>query len=100
MIGAALDRTAARATGDALAGDRTFLTGDALALIAADGLEVIVEATGSPAAGVGHALACCRRQRHVVMVNFEADALADRFFLAEPQTQASCTRSLSAISRR
>jgi len=44
--------------------------------IAAEGLEVIVEATGNPAAGIGHALACCRRQRHVVMVNVEADALA------------------------
>ena len=57
MSGAAPDRAAARSIGDALAGGRTFLTDDALALIAADGLEVIVEGTGSPAAGVGHALA-------------------------------------------
>ena len=76
MIGAAPDRAAARSIGDALAGGLTFLTDDALALIAAEGLEVIVEATGNPAAGIGHALACCRRQRHVVMVNVEADALA------------------------
>ena len=76
MIGAAPDRAAARSIGDALAGGLTFLTDDALALIAADGLEVIVEATGSPAAGIKHALACCQRQRHVVMVNVEADALA------------------------
>jgi predicted homoserine dehydrogenase-like protein len=75
-IGAALDRREAKSIGEALVSDRTVLTDDALALIAADGLEVIVEATGSPAAGIKHALACCQRQRHVVMVNVEADALA------------------------
>jgi predicted homoserine dehydrogenase-like protein len=75
-VEAAPERAEALSIGDALAGGRTFLTDDALALIAADGLDAIVEATGSPAAGIEHALACCRRQRHVVMVNVEADALA------------------------
>jgi predicted homoserine dehydrogenase-like protein len=75
-IGAAPGRAEAKSIGDALAGGQTFLTDDALALIAADGLEVIVEATGSSTAGIEHALACCQRQHHVVMVNVEADALA------------------------
>jgi predicted homoserine dehydrogenase-like protein len=75
-VGAAADRVEAKSIGDALAGGQTYLTDDALALIAADGLEVIVEATGSPAAGIEHALACCQRQRDAVMVNVEADALA------------------------
>jgi predicted homoserine dehydrogenase-like protein len=75
-IGAVPDRVEARSVDDALAGGQTFFTDDSLALIAADGLEMIVEATGSPAAGIEHALACCQRQRHVVMVNVEADALA------------------------
>ena len=54
----------------------TFITEDSEALIAADGIDVIVEATGSPAAGIRHALLCCKHHRHVVMVNVEADALA------------------------
>jgi predicted homoserine dehydrogenase-like protein len=75
-VGIVPDRAEAKSIGDALAGGKTFLTDDARALIAADGLEVIVEATGSPVAGIEHALACCQRQRHLVMVNVEADALA------------------------
>jgi len=54
----------------------TYVVDDAEALIAADGIDVIVEATGSPAAGIRHALLCCKHRRHVVMVNVEADALA------------------------
>ncbi len=54
----------------------TFITDDALALIAADGLDVVVEATGHPAAGIRHALAAFAHGRHVAMVNVEADVLA------------------------
>ena len=75
-VGAAPDRRKASSLRDAVVGGGTFVTDDALALIAADGLEVIVEATGNPAAGIEHALACFRHRRHVVMVNVEADALA------------------------
>jgi len=41
----------------ALASGRTHLTDDAMGLIGASGLEVLVEATGDPRAGVRHALA-------------------------------------------
>lgn len=51
------------------------VTEDAEALISARGVEVVVEATGSPSAGVRHALLCFDHGRHVVMVNVEADAL-------------------------
>ena len=51
----------------------TWLTEDAEALLRADGLEVVVEATGAPAAGIGHALGAIEQGRHVVMVNVEAD---------------------------
>ena len=54
----------------------THLTDDTGSLIAAHGLDVVIDATGDPAAGIGHVLACCREGRHVVMVNVEADALA------------------------
>ncbi len=52
------------------------VTDDAEALIAAPGVEVVVEATGDPAAGLRHALRAFDEGRHVVMVNVEADVLA------------------------
>ncbi|HSD52277.1 MAG TPA: Gfo/Idh/MocA family oxidoreductase, partial [Candidatus Methylomirabilis sp.] len=54
----------------------THLTDDAFALIAADGLDVVIEATGSPSAGIRHALAAIEHGRHIVMVTVEADVLA------------------------
>lgn len=60
----------------ALKSGAVWLTDDAEALIAADGLEVVIEATGVPSAGLRHALAAIHRGRHVVMVTVEADVLA------------------------
>src|SRR5215212_1943587 len=39
-------------------------------------VEVVIEATGSPEAGIAHALAAIERGKHIVMVNVEADVLA------------------------
>lgn len=61
---------------EALAKGTTFITDDASALIASPGLDVIIDATGSPSAGIAHVLACCRHGKHIIMVNVEADALA------------------------
>src|SRR6202007_389183 len=52
------------------------VTEDAEALIACPEIEVIVEATGVPAAGIRHALSAIAHGKHIVMVNVEADALA------------------------
>jgi len=57
-------------------GGGTFVTEDAGALVAADGIEVVVEATGDPGTGIGHALAAIEHGKHVVMVTVEGDALA------------------------
>jgi predicted homoserine dehydrogenase-like protein len=57
-------------------GPETPVTDDALGLIAAGPLDVVVEATGDPAAGVAHALAAIEHGRHVVMVTVEGDVLA------------------------
>ena len=51
-------------------------TDDGAALAASPEVDVAVEATGDPAAGVSHARAAFRAGKHVVMVNVEADALA------------------------
>ena len=49
---------------------------DGRALAASDGVDVVIDATGSPAAGIAHALAAIDNGKHVVMVNVEADVLA------------------------
>jgi predicted homoserine dehydrogenase-like protein len=39
-------------------------------------VDVVIEATGDPAAGIAHALAAIEAKKHIVMVNVEADTLA------------------------
>jgi len=39
-------------------------------------VEVAIEATGNPAAGIAHAIEAIDAKKHIVMVNVEADALA------------------------
>ena len=58
-----------------LAPTADLLTDDVPGLIAAPGVEVVIEATGDATAGVDHALLAIEHGRHVVMVNVEADAL-------------------------
>ncbi len=60
----------------ARAGGTTHLTEDVQALIATGSLDVVVEATGDPAAGIAHALAAFGHGCHVVMVTVEGDVLA------------------------
>jgi len=67
---------AASSLGDALKQRITHVTPDAEALIAFPGIEVVVEATGIPEAGIKHALKTIAHGKHIVMVNVEADALA------------------------
>jgi predicted homoserine dehydrogenase-like protein len=54
----------------------TFVIDDAEALIADPQIEVIIEATGVPGAGIRHALRAIANGKHTVMVNVEADAVA------------------------
>jgi predicted homoserine dehydrogenase-like protein len=50
------------------------LTEDARALIGAE-LDIVIESTGSPEAGVRHALWAIEARRHVIMVTVEADVV-------------------------
>ncbi|MFC1455229.1 NAD(P)H-dependent oxidoreductase [Microvirga arabica] len=54
----------------------TRFAADGLDACRADGVEVVIEATGHPEAGIRHALAAIEAGRHIVMVNVEADVLA------------------------
>src|SRR5580692_3005946 len=42
-------------------------------------VDVVIEATGSPTAGIMHALLAIEAGKHIVMVNVEADALAGAY---------------------
>lgn len=66
---------AATSFSDAMDTGRTFITDDASALCAFDGIECIIEATGHPLAGTRHALMAIEGMKHIVMVNVEADVM-------------------------
>jgi len=76
----------ATSLGEALAGGRTHVTQDAEAVIAFPEIEVIVEATGVPGAGIRHALSAIAHGKHIVMVNVEADALAGPLLARKAKT--------------
>ena len=78
----------------ALSSGTTHVTEDAEAMIAADGVDVIVEATGNPIVGIHHALRCFYHVRPLVMVNVEADALAGPL-LARRAREAGVVYSLA-----
>jgi predicted homoserine dehydrogenase-like protein len=51
------------------------------------GVDVLVEATGSPPAGIAHARAAVAAGKHIVMVNVEADALAGPLLAEEARAR-------------
>src|SRR5438874_6249635 len=50
-------------------------------------VDVVVEATGSPGAGIAHARAAVAVGKHIVMVNVEADVLAGPLLAAEARSK-------------
>ena len=70
------ERYQARDAAEALVNGTTWLTDDAAGLIAIDELDVVVEATGIPAAGISHCRQAIAAGHHVVMVSVEADVVA------------------------
>ncbi|MSP47934.1 MAG: flagellar biosynthesis protein FlgA [Alphaproteobacteria bacterium] len=84
-VGWAKERIAAPSLGQAVAKGTTWLTEDALQMIGGDGIEVIIDATGSPPAGIAHARAAFKAGKHVVMVNVEADALVGPLLAREAE---------------
>jgi predicted homoserine dehydrogenase-like protein len=72
----------------------TRFSDDAVGAIGQFDVDVVVEATGNPAAGFRHAHAAIRNGRHVVMVNVEADVLVGPL-LAEEARRAGVVYSLA-----
>ncbi len=75
-VGWKAEQYAARSWDEALRHGSTFVQDDAEAMIARPELDIVIDATGSPAAGIRHTLLCCLHKKHIIMVNVEADALA------------------------
>jgi predicted homoserine dehydrogenase-like protein len=63
--------------------ERTRFVSSGVELCADPDIDVVVEATGSPGAGIAHARAAIRAGLHIVMVNVEADVLAGPLLAAE-----------------
>jgi predicted homoserine dehydrogenase-like protein len=93
-VGWPAERYAAGSLAQAVKSGGTFVTDDAPAAIASAETEIVIDATGSPAAGIRHALACCKHGKHIVMVNVEADALAGPL-LARRAREAGVVYSLA-----
>ena len=70
------ERFGADTLDQAAASGATAIIDDSKALIASPHIDIIIEATGNPVAGIAHVLACCEQGKHIIMVNVEADALA------------------------
>jgi predicted homoserine dehydrogenase-like protein len=93
-VGWQAERFAARSLAEAARHGTTFLTDDAPGVIASAEVEIVIDATGHPAAGIRHALSCCTHGKHIVMVNVEADALAGPL-LAQRAREAGIVYSLA-----
>lgn len=74
--------------------DSVKFTDDANAMMASGAVDVVVEATGNPAAGLAHAREAIRNGLHIVMVNVEADVLAGPL-LAREAKQAGVVYSMA-----
>ncbi len=79
---------------EAIEAGTTWLSEDSEALLSAEGVDVIVEATGDPVAGIRHALGAIEHGKHLVMVNVEADVVAGPL-LARRARQAGVVYSLA-----
>ncbi len=72
----------------------TRFTDDTVRELASSDIEVVVEATGHPPAGIRHARAAIAAGKHIVMVNVEADVLAGAL-LAEEARKAGVVYSMA-----
>ncbi|MBK8323224.1 MAG: Gfo/Idh/MocA family oxidoreductase [Betaproteobacteria bacterium] len=88
-------RAQAKSFKEAARDGTTYITDDAGALIASDEVEIVIDATGSPAAGIHHVLKCCQFGKHVIMVNVEADVLAGPY-LARKAAEAGIIYSMAS----
>ena len=66
--------------------ERVEFVEDGKQLCARDDVDVVLEVTGSPPAGIAHARAAFANGKHIVMVNVEADVLAGPLLAREAKS--------------
>ena len=88
------ERYTAKDHNDAKDTEKTFITEDVDKLIAADGMDVIVEATGVPSAGIRHAIKAIECRRNIVMLTAESDVLVGPL-LAQKASAAGVVYSMA-----
>lgn len=76
QVGWAQEQFDATSLESAAKSGKTAIVEDGHSLIESPFVDIIIDATGHPAAGIAHVLACCSFKKHIIMVNVEADALA------------------------
>lgn len=94
-VGWAAERFSARSLEEAAKAGTTFVTDDADGMIACPFVDIVIDATGSPAAGIHHALQAFAAKTHIIMVNVEADVLAGPL-LARRAAEAGVIYSMAA----
>jgi predicted homoserine dehydrogenase-like protein len=93
-IGWDAERHQAPSLDAALRDGRTHVGDDWESLVAHPAIDIVVEATGNPLAGVEHALGIFRHKKHLVNVTVEADALCGPL-LARRAAEAGVVYSLA-----
>jgi predicted homoserine dehydrogenase-like protein len=93
-VGWPAEQVAAKSMDEALKTGMTYVTDDAMAVIANPQIDVVIEATGDPPTGIKLCLAAIQSGKHIVMVNVEADALAGPL-LARRAKEAGVVYSLA-----
>ncbi len=63
----------------------TWITDDTPAMLAADGIDVVIEATGLPQVAIPHALAAFKHGKHLVNVTVESDVLVGPLLAREAE---------------
>ena len=86
VTGWTIEQIGAVNPGAALRTGATYLTDDAEELVSSGALQVLIEATGDPAAGIRHCLLAIRQGVHVIMVNVEADVVAGPLLARKAQS--------------
>jgi predicted homoserine dehydrogenase-like protein len=95
-VGWPKERYAATSCGDAIKSGTTFVTDDVKALFEYGEIECVIEATGHPIAGTRHALGAIEHNKHVVMVNVEADVMVGPILAEKAHAKGLIARSSDA----
>ena len=82
-VGWAPEQYGAKTLAEAYDSGTTCVLDDAKMLAEFEGIECLIEATGHPIAGVRHALAAIENNKHIVMVNVEADVMCGPLLAAK-----------------